>query len=175
MKYIFIVLFAGQIFSGCNNTPALNEAEALQTINNELKYPRVVDYDIYRSDPAHAKKLLDAGLEANGMVIVQKTQKLKNIGSPLITFTEAARSHLLPVSDKERALDIQKVKIADEVVTAAKINAPVEDKNSIVVDYTTVYKNTTPFAILMTRDINEPVKHTVAFVLQGDNWVIKKR
>lgn len=175
MKYISISLFAILIFLGCRNTLVLKEAEALQTINNDLKYPRVIDYDIYRSDPAHAKKLLDAGLENTGMVVVQKTQKLKDIGNPLITFTEVANSYLLSVSDKEKALDIQKVKIADEVITDVKINAPGEDRNLITVDYTTVYKNVTPFAVLMARNLNEPVKHTVVFVLQDGNWVIKKK
>ncbi len=175
MKLIPITLFAVLIFCSCNNAPALKETEALQIINSELKYPRVVDYEIYRSDPAHAKKLLDAGLETSGMVVIQKTQKLKDIGSPLITFTEAASRSLIPVNDKEKGLDIQKVKIADEIVTDVKASASGEDKNSMIVNYTTAYKNITPFAVLMTRNLNEPVKHTVTFILQGDKWVLQKR
>lgn len=175
MKQILITLFAALMFYCCNNTPVLKETEALQIINSELKYPRVVDYDIYRSDPAHAKKLLDAGLETSGMVTIQRTQKLKDIGSPLITFTESASHFFLPVSDKEKALDIQKVKIADEIVTDVKISASGENKNSMIVVYTTVYKNITPFAVLMTRNLNDPVKHTVTFILQGDKWVLQKR
>lgn len=175
MKQIVIMLLAALIFCSCKNTPVLKEAEALQIINSELKYPRVVDYEIYRSDPAHAKKLLDAGLETSGMVTIQKTQKLKDIGSSLITFTEAASHSLLPVSDKEKGLDIQKVKIADEIVSDVKMNASGEDKNLMIVDYTTAYKNITPFAVLMTRNLNDPVKHTVTFILQGDKWVLQRR
>lgn len=168
------MLFAPLIFCGCNNKPVFEETDALQIINSELKYPRVVDYEIYRSDPAHAKKLLAAGLETSGMITVQKTQKLKDIGTPLITFTEAASHFLLRVSVKEKGLDIQKVKIAEEIVTDVKINASGEDKNLMIVNYTTAYKNITPFAVLMTRSLSEPVKHTATFILQGNKWALQK-
>ena len=72
----FTLLLAGITLYGCNQTPKLTQDEALQIINKELKYPRVIDYDIFCSDPAHAKSLLDAGLETSGMVTVQKAQKL---------------------------------------------------------------------------------------------------
>ena len=62
------------------------------------------------------KSLLDAGLESSGMVTIQKTQKLKDVGKPLVQLTEKASPYLLPTADKDKVLDVQKVKIADEEV-----------------------------------------------------------
>jgi len=70
-KLLFTLIFVGVIFSGCNHAPKLTQDEALQIISKELNYPKVVDFDIYCSDPAFAKKLLDAGLETNGLVTIQ--------------------------------------------------------------------------------------------------------
>lgn len=70
MKQLLIILFSAGIISlGCNNVPELKQDEAAQLIKMELHYPKVIDYDIYCSDPTHAKKLLDAGLEENDIVI----------------------------------------------------------------------------------------------------------
>jgi hypothetical protein len=173
-KLLFTLILAGVILSGCNHAPKLSKDEALQIINKELNYPRVIDYDIFCSDPAHAKNLLDAGLETNGMVIVQKTQKLKEIGKPLAQLTEKANPYLLFTSDKDKALDVQKVKVADEEVKDLSINLDGENKNVVWVEYTTVYKNITPFSVLMKRNLNEQVSHKVQFSLTDNGWILQK-
>jgi len=173
-KLLFTLILAGAILSGCNQAPKLTQDEALQIINKELKYPRVIDYDIFCSDPAQAKSLLDAGLEADGIVTVQKTQKLKDIGKPLVQLTEKANTYLLLTSDKDKALDVQKVKVADEEVKDLSINLDGENKNVIWVEYTTVYKNISPFSVLMKRNLNEQVRHKVKFSLTDNGWILQK-
>ena len=172
-KLLFILLSTVSILSGCS-TKELKKEEALQLINKELNYPRVVDYYIFCSDPEHAKSLLDAGLEINGMVTVQKTQKLKDTGKPLVQFTEKAKPYLLPTQDKDKALDVQKVKIADEEVIDLSITQDGENKNTVWVEYTSVYKNITPFSVLMKRNLNEPVRHRVKFSLSANGWILQK-
>jgi len=173
-KLLFILLLVGVILSGCNHAPKLSKDEALQIINKELNYPRVIDFDIYYSDPEYAKKLLDAGLETSGMVTVQKTQKLKDIGKPLVQLTEKANPYLLLTPDKDKALDVQKVKVADEEVKDLSINPDNEDKNIVWVEYTSVYKNITPFSVLMKRNLNEQVRHKVQFSLTDNGWILQK-
>ncbi|MCK9412680.1 MAG: hypothetical protein M0Q53_10285 [Prolixibacteraceae bacterium] len=173
-KLLFILISAGIILFGCNPVRELKKDEALKIINKELNYPRVYDYDIFCSDPEHAKSLLDTGLESNGMVTVQKTQKLKDIGKPLVQFTEKARLYLLPTPDKDKALDVQKVKIADEEVIDLSITQDDESKNTVWVEYTSVYKNITPFSVLMKRNLNEPVRHRVKFSLSANGWILQK-
>ena len=173
-KLLFTLILAGVILSGCNYGPKLTQDEALKIINKELKYPRVIDYDIFCSDPEYAKKLLDAGLEADGIVTVQKTQKLKDIGKPLVQLTEKANPYLLLTPNKDKALDVQKVKIADEEVKDLTINPDGENKNIVWVEYTTVYKNITPFSVLMKRNLNEQVRHKVQFSLTDNGWILQK-
>lgn len=171
---LFTLLLAGVILSGCNHAPKLTKDEALKIIKKELNYPKVVDFDIYCSDPAFAKKLLDAGLETNGLVTIQKTQKLMDAGSPLILFTDKAQSYLLPTPEKDKALDIQKVKIADEKINDIQINTDPENKNMVWVEYSTVYKNVTPFSVLLKKDLNVPIPHKVQFSRTEQGWILRK-
>lgn len=171
---IFTLLLAGVTLSGCNHAPKLTKDEALQIINKELSYPRVIDYDIFCSDPAHAKSLLNAGLEATGMVTVQLTQKLKDIGEPLIQFTINAKPFLLPTPDKDMALDVQKIKIADVEVKDVSISQDSDNNNIVWVEYTVVCKNITPFSVLMKGNLNEQVKHKAQFSLTDNGWILKK-
>jgi len=173
-KLLFTLILAGVILSRCNHAPKLTQDEALQIINKELNYPRVIDYDIFCSDPAHAKILLDAGLETSGMVTVQKAQKLMDIGKPLVQLTEKANPYLLLTPDKDKELDIQKVKVADEEVKDLSINPDGVNKNIVLIEYTTVYKNITPFSVLMKRNLNEPVRHKVQFSLTDNGWILEK-
>jgi hypothetical protein len=171
---LFTLILAGAILSGCNQAPELSKDEALQIINKELNYPKVIDYDIFCSDPAHAKNILDAGLETSGMVTVQKAQKLKDIGKPLVQLTEKANPYLLLTPEKDKALDVQKVKVADEEVKDLSINPDGANKNIVWVEYTTVYKNITPFSVLMKRNLNEPIRHKVQFSLTDNGWILQK-
>lgn len=173
-KLLFTSILAGVALFGCNHTPKLTQDEALQIIKMELNYPKVIDYDIFCSDPAHAKILLDAGLETSGMVTVQKAQKLMDIGKPLVQLTEKANPYLLLTPDKDKELDIQKVKVADEEVKDLGINPDGENKNIVWVEYTTVYKNITPFSVLMKRNLNEQVRHKVQFSLTDNGWILQK-
>jgi hypothetical protein len=177
MKHIImnrqIILFLAVLLStGCSNKPKLEKEKALQLIAIEFKYPRVIDYEIYCSDPAHAKKLLDAGFAANGLVTIKKTQKLKDMGSPLIGFTDKAKPYVLPTRDKDKKLDIQKVKIAEEVITDVTIVAT--EGQYKTVEYTTGYKNITPFSTLLNTDFKKPKKHTVHFTSSDNGWILQQ-
>jgi hypothetical protein len=173
-KLLSILLLAGITLSGCNHAPKLTRDEALQIINKELNYPRVIDYDIFCSDPIYAKKLLDAGLETDGMVTVQRTQKLKDIGNPLVQFTEKAKTFLLHTPEKDKALDVQKVKIADENVSDLRVNQDSENKNMVWVEYITIYRNITPFSVLLKKHLKEPIPHKVQFLLTEQGWMLQK-
>ncbi len=172
-KLLFILLSLGVALAGCNYAQTPTKDEVLQVLNKELEYPRVIDYEIFCSDPAHARKLVDAGLETDGLVLVQKTQKLKDSGNPLVQFTEKANPYLLPTPEKDKALNIQKVKIADEEISEISISPDGDDSNTVWVEYSTAYKNITPFSVLMKKGLKDPVKRKVKLALSEDGWVLK--
>ncbi len=74
-KLSCILTVAIMTMTGCN-TKNLDEKTAVELIVKEYQYPRVLDYDIYRSDPQHARKVRQSGLEEKGLITVLRTQKL---------------------------------------------------------------------------------------------------
>lgn len=152
MKTVSVLGIAIFLLASCSQ-PKLEKEEAASVIRAAKNYPKVYEYEINMSDPASAKKLLDAGLEGEGWVTVDKTQKLKDAGQPIVHFTEKAKPYLMRIDEKYD--NVQVVKVADMdlgEVTGVQLQ---EDNKSATVEYTVVYKNVTPFAKLMKRDLSQ--------------------
>lgn len=125
-------------------------------------------------DPQYAKKVLDAGLEAQGLLTVQRTQKLGDIGSPLIHFKDKARAYLLPTPESDKSSNIQKVKLADEeLVEVTGIKAGQSGKDAVV-EFTTAYKNLTPFSVLVPTNFKQQATRKANFALYDDGWRLEK-
>ncbi|RPD44014.1 hypothetical protein [Paracnuella aquatica] len=148
MKKLTLLISTIALFYASCSTKELSKEEATQVIRQQGKYPKAINYDIYCSDPSHAKKAIDAGLEKEGLVSVQRTQKLGDVGKSLIQFTAKAQSYLLATPEKDKSLDVQKVKIADEDLSEVTSVQTENDGKGAVVEYTTAYKNITPFSPL---------------------------
>ena len=175
MKKLFLIFIIIPVI-GCQTNQKPDKETVLKIINDDLNFPRTIDYEIFCSDPAHAKKLLDLKLDEKGMVAIQKTQKLKDIGSPLISFTEAAQPYLIKPTAKERKLDIQKVKIAEETIDNIKLGNSSESngKTSIPVTYTVTCTNITPFSVLMKRDLSKPINRSATLLFTDGKWKLIK-
>jgi hypothetical protein len=169
-KLPYILTIAIILMTGCN-TNKLDQKTAIEIINKKYQYPKVLDYDIYCSDPEHARKILKAGLEEKGLVIVQRTQKLQDIGNPLIEFTDAAKPYLLPISEKDKELHIQKIKIADEEFDSIKEIKMGSSGKKAIVEYSTMRKNTA-FASLLKNGLLATKQHKVYFLLTENGWQI---
>lgn len=89
------------IFLTACSEKELTKDEAIKLLAKEKGYLRTMDFDIFTADPVYAKRLLDANLERDGYVTIQKTQQFSEIGNPLIGFTEKAKPFLLPVSTED--------------------------------------------------------------------------
>lgn len=176
MKKLFLLFIVIILIVGCETNSKPDKETVLKIINDDLNFPRTIDYEIFCSDPAHAKKLLDLKLDTTGMVTIQKTQKLKDIGSPLISFTEAAQPYLIKPTEKEKRLDIQKVKIAEETIDDIKFGNSSESngKTSIPVTYTVTCTNITPFSVLMKRDFSKPINRSATLLFTDDKWKVIK-
>jgi len=81
---------------------------------------------------------------------------------------------LLPTPNADKALNIQKVKIADEEVNDVRISRDGENKNTVLVEYTPVYKNITPCLALMKKNLNEPVTRQVKFSLSENGRILQR-
>lgn len=176
MKNKLIIVLAIWLFSSsCStNSQELSREEAMSLIIQHAEYPKVIDYEIYCGDPEFAKKVLDAGLEAQGLVTVQQTQKISEMGSPLIQFLEKAQPYLMSTPEEDKSINVQKVKLADEEVQEVTGIKMMDDNKSAIAEYTTSYINITPFSALVNRDFKEKDKHTARFSLYDDGWRVEK-
>lgn len=172
-KIALILLLPCLVVAGCNRKK-LDQKIVVEILKKELGYPRLLDYDIYCSDPKHARKLLDAGLEKDGFVVIQEKQKLMDVGKPLIRFTEKAKPFLLPTSEKDKSVEIQKVKLADADVADIINIEESKDGKAAIVEFTTAYKNVSPFATLVNMNFKIPKKHVIHLSLHDNQWFIEK-
>jgi hypothetical protein len=120
------------------------------------------------------KKAIDAGLEKRGVVTVQRTQKLADISKPIIGFTDKAQPYLLATPLKDKAADVQKVKIADaDLVDVTGVQTENDGKNAVV-GFTTAYKNRTPFTVFTTIDFSGKATQKARFSLYDNGWKLQK-
>ena len=92
MRTILTFCLITILFTACSSEK-LDRETALKLLQDKKAYPKVLDEEIYTADPDDAKKILDSGLEKEGLLKVQRTQKLKDIGKPLISFTDKAKPY----------------------------------------------------------------------------------
>lgn len=164
------------LLTACSNdNKNLSREEATNLLKQQTIYPKVVDYDIFCGDPAFAKKVLDAGLESKGLLTVQRTQKLNEAGKPLIQISDKAEPYLLPTSEKDKSINIQKVKLAEEQLKEVTGIKMMDDGKSAVAEYTTTYKNVTPFSSLVNTDFSKEDTHQAYFALYDDGWRLEKK
>lgn len=174
MKKLTLIFLIATIFCGCNSNKELSKEEASKIIKQDNKYPRVIDYEIYCSDPVYAKKVIDAGLEQQGLVTVHHNQQVKEVGKPLIEFTDKAKPYLLPTSEEDKKTDIQKVKIADEELVEVTNIQTIEDGKKAIAEYSTAYKNISGFSALTKNINNQSANHKAYFTLFDDGWKLEK-
>lgn len=177
MKNVLFSLFTACIvLAACSNDiKELSREEAMDLLKQETKYPKVVDYDIFCGDPEFAKKVLDAGLETQGLLTVQRTQKLGDAGKPIIQFSGKAQPYLLPTPEKDKSINVQKVKLAEEELKEITGIKMTEDGKSAVAEYTTAYKNVTPFSALVNTDFQKEDTHQATFALYDDGWRLENK
>lgn len=173
-KLIYILVTPVMIMTGCN-VNKLDQQTVAELIHQEQQYPQVLDHDIFCADPRHARKVLEAGLEEQGLVQVQRTQKLQDLGEPLITFTETAKPYFLPVPKEDKKIHVQKVKIADEEFSQINDIRISDSGKNAVATYTTAYKNITPFSALLSKTLPKEKRRQAYFSLTDKGWKIVKK
>lgn len=172
--YISMFSIVCIILAGCSSNH-LTRDKAFQIIKAEKLYHKAYGYYLFCNDPGHARMVLESKLEDMGFLTVDRTQKLKDVGNPLIYFSSKAAPYFLPVPEEDKRSPIQRVKLADEVfneVTGIKTSS---NRKSAVVLYTTNYVHITPFAVLVKSDLHKPRNNKIYLSLYDDGWRIEKK
>lgn len=169
-----IIYFALILLVARCGSPQLDTAAVFKILQEQKDYPRTVDYDLYCADPTHARRVLDTRLEEKGLLTVKRTLKLGDAGASIISFTAAAKPYLLPTSEKEKAIQVQKIKMAEEIPEAVSAVSTADDGKHATVTYTTRYTNFTPFNVLRSAPKNNKT-YTVSFVRTDKGWAVEGR
>lgn len=177
MKNVLFALFAVcTLLTACSNdNKDFSREQATNLLKQQSTYPKIIDYDIFCGDPAFARKVLDAGLEEQGFLTVQRTQKLSEAGKPIIQLSAKAEPYLLSTPEKDKSINIQKVKLAEEQLKEVTSIKMMDDGKSAVAEYTTTYKNVTPFSSLVNTDFSKEDTHQAYFALYDDGWRLEKK
>jgi len=173
-KATSIIWLACILIVSCTSKKTLSKEDAFQKIQQGKQFPKVIDYDLYCGDPEQAKKVLDAGLETDGLLKVQRTQKLSEAGSPLIHLTDKAQVYLLPTPEKDKSSNIQKVKLGEEQLVEVTGITTSESGKDAVVEYTTAYKDLTPFSVLVATNYKQIASRKANFSLDDEGWKLEK-
>lgn len=171
MKTICLLGMAVFCLVACSHTK-LERDQAAAIIRSGKAYPKVYEYEISTADPVSAKRVLDAGLEDGGWVTVDRTQKLRDVGQPLVHFTDKAKPYLLRIDPHYK--DDQIVKAADMDLGEVTGIQMQDDGKRAIVEYTIVYKNITPFAKLIHRDLTKPETRRARLALFDSGWKLDK-
>lgn len=173
MKKSLIVLISILFLASCSSEEKLNKETALKILKENQVYPKTNTYSIFITAPAFAKRMIDAGLEEEGLLTVRRTQKLTEVGEPLIVFTKKAEPYLVTQTEEDKGDRIQRVKIADEEIGQVTRVQMVEGQGRAVVEYTTTFKNISPFSKLSKLELDEGSVHKVGFVHNDTGWKIE--
>ncbi|QNL48893.1 hypothetical protein H8S90_19355 [Olivibacter sp. SDN3] len=168
-KILFLIVIA--LFS-CNKNE-LTKDQALSLLEQSDRYPYVHSYQIYVKDSEDGKRVINAGLEKEGLVKVERNRKSGNNEGNVIEFTEAAKTYFLE-PDKGQLSSVQRVKVAEEVlgeVTSLEID---EEGKSAKATYTTKFTGVTPFAKLEKKAFGEPRSHEVKFIKDKNGWRMER-
>jgi len=136
------------------------------------KYPHTHTYEIYFKDSEDGRRAVDAGLEKEGYVNVQRNRKSGDNTRPVITFTEKAKPYLLE-PDKGQLSSVQKVSIAKEVLGEIVDLQVDKEKKQAKTIYTTQFTDISPFARLTKKDFTEKKRHEAVLVLDQGTWKIQ--
>jgi len=173
MKYLFAL---GSLFLlfGCSGKK-LSRDQALTLIKQAYHYPEVWDYEIFTADPDQVSKMTAAGLEEQGFVTINHHPRLLDMGKPLIQLTGKASSYVLPAEKNDSESKIVRVKAGDvDVVEVTGIKLLSSGKSAIV-EYSTIYKNLTPFSGLLGVTANKQKIQKAYFSLFDDGWRVEKK
>ncbi|TKB99171.1 hypothetical protein [Pedobacter cryophilus] len=170
MKNLCYLFISITLFTACSSKD-LDKETALKLLQEQKDYPKTIETDIYVADPVDATKLFKSDLEKEGYVNIAHTQKLADVGKPIITFTDKAKPYLIPQTTEDKKNNIQRVKVAEEFIMEILNVKMDDDGKSALVEYSSLLKRKTPFYAVSGIGVNvEKVIKKVKFIRNKTEW-----
>ncbi|PWG78479.1 hypothetical protein [Pararcticibacter amylolyticus] len=148
----------------------LDKEQALQVLKESKIYPRTLDVEIITTDPNQAARLINTDLEKAEFITIKEAVSLGDMGQQQIILNDKAAPYLIPVTAEEKSRGVQRVKVAEEDISSITDIRLSDNKKEATVEYTTVFKNITPFSSACMDDLKKEKKHEAGFVLESGKW-----
>lgn len=155
------------VLIACNG---LHEDTVEKILAEKKVYPKDVEVVIFRNTETDVKRLVETGLVKEGLATAQAKHTVDDVGKPLIYFTEKATPYLLPTSDTLKSFDEQRVRVGVEYLHRVVKIEMNPGGNKALVDYITVVKDQTPFAVLYVGDLNVEHERRTSFSRTDTGW-----
>jgi hypothetical protein len=176
MKWLpTLPVLGGLIFLSSCSSHELSRQKAFELIKQAHHYPVVWDFEVFTADPDQAVKLLAAGLETNGYIVVKHTQRMMDEGKPIVTLTDKSTEFLLPAEATDKDYKIQRVRVGElDMVEVTGVKMLGKGKKAVA-EYTTQFRKLTPFAVLRGLTPDKVNTEKAYFSLYDDGWHVEKK
>jgi hypothetical protein len=145
----------------------LTNSEATKIITSQIHYPKVYTYPINTQDEDVYHRLHNSSLVKGGYLLTPGfTLEDRLLHKPLIALTQSGKT--FQVSDPDTSVLVMKV--ADEHFKELESVTIGSDGKTATASYKTIFKNPTPFAVIVPEGLPKEADHTVNFHLQDDGW-----
>ncbi len=91
-----------------------------------------------------------------------------------VTMHRYIQIYLLPTPDKDKSSNIQKVKLGEEQLVEVTGITTGESGKDAVVEYTTAYRDLTPFSVLVATNYKQIASRKANFSLDDEGWKLEK-
>jgi len=169
MKKIVLscLLLSCLLIAGCSD---LSDSAVEKILAEEKVYPKDVEVVLFRNTETDVQRLIETGLVKEGFVTAQAKHTVDDVGKPLIHFTDKATPYLIPTSDTLKSFDEQRIRAGVEYLERVVKIEMNPSGNKALVDYITIVKDQTPFAVLYAGDLNAEHERRTSFSRTEKGW-----
>ncbi|MEI9921464.1 MAG: hypothetical protein WDO14_22155 [Bacteroidota bacterium] len=157
------------------NTKKLSNDEVGRLLSEAKAYPHVVEAKLFINEGETASKIIASNLDDDGYVTAQPRHTSDDVGQSLIHFTDKSAPYLLPKPDSVESIEIQLVKVGDEVFSKVVSVAYSNDGNEAEVAYEIKIENPTPFTSFLRPNTPTLQYRRTGFIKTADGWQWNKK
>jgi len=168
IRFLIVCLFLLVMSLGACSDFSNRDAE--RVLEGEKVYPLTVEIKMLCNSDITVREVIEKNLVEDGFVTARLQHNKADVGDALIQFTNQAQSYLLPTDDTLKSFHIQRVKVADEILSGIRNVEISASGDKAVVDYNTEYANQTPFIRLYKQEVEGENKRRTFFTRKDKTW-----
>ncbi|MEJ0033792.1 MAG: hypothetical protein WDO15_27180 [Bacteroidota bacterium] len=167
---LLLILLVNVRCSSNSSSDKLSDAEVERLLTTANAYPHTMEAEFFINTEATAGKVYRQRLDENGYVTVQPRHTKDDVGQSLVHFTEKAAPYLLAKPDSVESIEIQLVKVGDEIFSKVISIAYSGDQKEAQVVYEVKIENPTPFTPVLRPEMQPVQYRQTTFTRSQEGW-----